>query len=160
MVRSAQYLTETINEFVPAFLLGDSAYPNNARIITTFKNMDCARCLITKRLNQKLAGARYYVENAFGICKGRFRILSRALECAMEDITRAITLVAAVCILHNFLIDVRDETDIIPDPRSENETFMTREDGDLIDEQDENNIGVTTRDILLRHIRWIEEGED
>lgn len=151
---------ETINELIPAFLLGDSAYPNNARMVTTFKNTDCARCSVTKHLNQKLAGARYYVENAFGICKGRFRILTRPLECATEDITRAITLVAAVCILHNFLIDVHDETEIIPDLRSEEERFVTREDGDVIDEQGEDGIGAATRDILLRHIRWIEEGED
>ena len=107
-----------------------------------------------------MAGARYYVENAFGICKGRFRILNRPLECATEDITRAITLVAAVCILHNFLIDVRDETEIIPDLRSEEERFVTQEDGDVIDEQGEDGIGAMTRDILLRHIHWIEEGED
>ena len=151
---------ETINELVPAFLLGDSAYPNNARIVTTFKNTDCARCSITKHLNQKLAGARYYVENAFGICKGRFRILNRPLECATEDITRAVTLVVAICILHNFLIDVRDETDIIPEPRSEEERFVTREDGDVIDEQDKDIIDIMTRDILLRHIRWIEEDKD
>jgi DDE superfamily endonuclease len=151
---------ETINELVPAFLLGDSAYPNNARIITTFKNTDYARCSITKHLNQKLAGARYYVENAFGICKDRFRILSRPLKYTTEDITRAITLVTAVCILHNFLIDIRDEMDIIPDPRSEKEIFITREDGDVIDQQGVDMIDVMTRDILLRHIRWIDEDED
>src|SRR5204862_6981711 len=59
---------ETINELVPAVFLGDSAYPKNARMVTTFKNTDCARCSVTKHLNQKLAGARYYVENVFGIC--------------------------------------------------------------------------------------------
>lgn len=151
---------ETINELVPAFLLGDSAYPNNARIVTTFKNTDCARCSIIKHLNQKLAGARYYVENAFGICKDRFRILNHPLEYATKNITRAITLIAAVCILHNFLIDVRDEMDIIPNPRSEKEIFITREDGDVIDQQDVDVIDIATRDILLRYIHWIEEDED
>jgi len=37
---------------------------------------------------------------------------------------------------------------------------MTQEDGDEIDEQGEDGIGAMTRDILLRHIHWIEEGED
>jgi len=93
---------ETINELVPAFLLGDSVYPNNARMVTTFKNMDCARCSVTKHLNQKLAGACYYVKNVFGICKGWFRIITNPLECATEDIIRAIMLVAAVCIFTTF----------------------------------------------------------
>ena len=143
---------EIINELMPAFLLDDSAYPNNARIVTTFKNINYARYSVTKHLNQKLIGARYYVENIFGICKGRFRILSRPLEYAMEDITRAITLIAAVCILHNFLIDVRDETNIIPDSRSKEERFVIRENGDMIDEQDTDIINITIKDILLRHI--------
>ena len=85
-------------------------------------------------------------QSSFGMCYGGHH--------------QAITLVAAVCILHNFLIDVRDETEIIPDLRSEEERCVTREDGDVIDEQGEEGIGAATRDILLRHVRWIEEGED
>jgi hypothetical protein len=151
----------TINELVPAFILADSAYPNTTRVVTTFKNTECARCQVTKHLNARLAGARYYVENAFGICKGRFRVLTRPLECATEDITRAITLVGVICTLHNFLIDVRDDTDITADTRPPGESFETNSDADLIDVREQMETGRnTTREILLRHMRWIEEGEE
>ena len=150
---------ETINELVPAFILADSAYPNTPRMVTTFKNTECTRCPIIKQLNAKLAGARYYVENAFGICKGRFRILSRPLECATEDITRAITLIVAVCTLHNFLLDVRDDTDIIADLRPVEESFETSVDADGVGAIEQDLSG-STRGILLRYMRWVEQGEE
>lgn len=78
----------------------------------------------------------------------------------MEDITRTITLIVIIYIFHNFLINIRDEMDIIPNPRSEKEIFIIREDEDVIDQQDIDIIDITTRDILLRYIHWIEEDED
>jgi hypothetical protein len=61
---------ETQHENVPAFILADSAYPSTSRIVPTFKNNESNRDRDIKKLNTKLAGIRYYVENAFGICKG------------------------------------------------------------------------------------------
>ena len=103
--------------------------------------MDYARCSVTKYLNQKLVRVCYYVENAFEICKNRFRILSRPLKYVTKDIIKAIILVAVICIFYNFLIDVRDEMDIIPDPRLKEERFVTRENKDMI-EQDVDIINV------------------
>ena len=60
---------ETQNEYVPAFILADSAYPSTSRVVPTFKNNECSTPDI-RDLNTRLAAIRYSVENAFGICKG------------------------------------------------------------------------------------------
>jgi DDE superfamily endonuclease len=80
---------------VPAFILGDSAYPNQKRILPTFKTTECDKSHIIRRLNRKLASARYSIENAFGLCKGRFGILNQELQCAAKDNKRAVILVTA-----------------------------------------------------------------
>jgi hypothetical protein len=138
-------------ESIPAFILADSAYPSTQRVVPTFRTTECNRCQITKKLNRKLASVRYCIENAFGICKGRFRILNNPLECAAEDITRAAMLVVAVFTLHNFLIAEDDDTDIAP---------IEREAEEIVDEVADiemENQGLSTRDILWRHIAWQEE---
>ena len=112
---------------------------------------------IVKRLNQKLSSIRYCVEQAFGMCKGRFRLFHRPLECARDDITHATKLITAIFTLHNFLIDEEDLDD------EENEIEVGRNDRNDIDTEndeeneinDEQDFG--TRDILLRHTRWLIE---
>ena len=64
---------------------------------------------IVSELNKKLGGARYHVENAFGILKAHFQIFKRQLECAQEDVRLAITLTSSIFIIHNFLIDINDD---------------------------------------------------
>ena len=68
--RTSSISHEIQHENIPAFILADSAYPSASRIISTFKNNDCSRNGDIKKLNAKLTGIRYYVENAFDICKG------------------------------------------------------------------------------------------
>ena len=97
---------EVIYEDIPAFILADSAYPNSKHLVTTFKVTETSDAVINA-LNKKLGGARYHVENAFGILKGRFHIFQRPLECAVEDIQFVIILISAVFVLHNFLIDIQ-----------------------------------------------------
>ena len=65
---------EVIYEDIPTFILADSAYPNSKHLVTTFKVTETSNAIVNS-LNKKLGGARYYVENAFEILKGRFRIL-------------------------------------------------------------------------------------
>lgn len=139
----------TTYESVPAFILADSAYPSTSRVVPTFKISECSRCPLTKRLNRKLAAARYSVENAFGICKGRFRIFNRPLECAARDLKRTMFLILAVFTLHNFLLQEQDNTIIEPVFRGENERFNDEEERPV-----EGNERNDTRDILLRHMRW------
>ena len=57
---------------IPVFIFADSAYPNTKHMVTTFKITECVRDPVICALNKKLGGARYHVENAFGILKKRF----------------------------------------------------------------------------------------
>jgi DDE superfamily endonuclease len=141
-------------EFIPPFIMADSAYGSTARMVPTFKNTECARCPLTKQLNARLSGIRYCIENAFGICKGRFRLLNRPLECAKEDVTRATRLITAIFILHNFLIDENDETRVQPvyDEDSSEDEDEDEDKDEVVDNEDELT---ETRHILMRHMRWI-----
>jgi len=140
-------------EFIPAFILADSAYPSTQRVVPTFRTTECNRCEITKKLNRKLASVRYCIENAFGICKGRFRILNNPFECAAEDITRAVTLVVAVLTLHNFLIAEDDDTTIVP---IERDIWEINDDVEAERENNDPEDRSSTRDKLWRHIAWQE----
>ena len=129
-------------EAVQAFILADSTYSSTSCMVPTFKTTECNRCPITKKLNYKLASIRYSIEHAFGLCKGRFRLLNRPLESAKDDIVRAIKLIAAIFILHNFLIDVQDDTDIEPEEEANHhETCgeVDDEEGEDIDEVEPNH---------------------
>jgi len=143
----------TVDEEIPAFILADSAYANSKHLVTTFKLGECSDVVVAQ-LNKKLGGARYKVENAFGILKGRFQIFQRPLHCATQDIRFAILLIGACFVLHNFLIDVRDDSG----DWAVNSVSSEREIGDSDDVEDNEPqlAGVeTTRDILLRHFRWL-----
>ena len=142
---------ETQHENVPAFILADSAYPSTSRVVPTFKNHQCSTRDIRK-LNAKLAGIRYSVENTFGICKGRFRLLNRPLECAKDDVIKASYLITAIFVLHNFLIDEDDETLVTPVEDSVEDDDEENEGG--IEQAVEHDDEIKTRDILLRHIYW------
>jgi hypothetical protein len=161
---------DTQHEDVPAFILGDSAYPSRTRIVPTFRNCDCNRSRDVGALNVKLAGIRYYIENAFGILKARFRLLNRALECSREHIIRASYLITAIFVMHNFLIDggdiyeaTRAELEAVghsPDSINVNGDGDGDGDGRFAGAEDdlENNGGAPTRDILLRHTYWKRSG--
>ena len=107
------------------------------------KVTDTNQNVITKNLNEQLAGIRYGIENAFGMLKGRFRVLNRDLECAAEDVKRAALLITSIFTIHNFLIDERDERVVEPVIRDPEEHNMTR--------NGEVNENTSTRDILWQH---------
>jgi hypothetical protein len=148
--------SESQYENVPAFILADSAYPSTSRVVPTFKNHECNRSRDINRLNKKLAGIRYCVENAFDICKGQFRLLYKALECAKGDVVRASYIISAICVLHNFCIDERDDTpvDLLPEEAVDDDN-LNGDDGNDGDEGDEDEQGgLPTREILLRYMYW------
>ena len=137
-------------EYVPAFILVDSAYPSTSRTVPTFKTTECRNSSSIKGLNEKLSSIRYCIEQTFGICKGRFRLFSRPLECAKDDVTRATRLIIAIFTLHNFLIDEEDLKDEeVEVDRAEIDTEI--DEGNEIDEVNEIGDGqdFSTRDILL-----------
>jgi len=133
------------------FILADSAYPSTSRIVLTFKNHQCSTPDIRK-LNAKLAGIRYSVENAFGICKGRFRLLNRPLECAKDDVVKVSYLITAIFVVHNFLIDADDETLVTPVEDSVEDDDEEDESG--TEQAVERDNEIKTWDILLRYIFW------
>jgi hypothetical protein len=144
-------------EAIPPFILADSTYPNSKHLVTTFKTTEC-RNPVTAKLNKKLGGARYHVENAFGILKNRFQIFERPLQCAKDDLSFAIELMTACFVLHNFLIDVKDNHDDTEWVRRVGGNQATAQ-RDLEVEEEEpepNDEGLDdTRNILLRHMRWL-----
>ena len=104
-------------ENIPASILGDSAYANTRHLITTYKVTECETDDSVRHLNRYLSKARYHVEHAFGLLKGRFQIFAKPLRSASEDFPFAMHFIASIFVLHNFLIDTRDtitEDDILP----------------------------------------------
>ena len=138
-----------ILEDVPAFILGDSAYRNTREFVTTYKLNECDRSRFVAVLNRRLGRARYHVENAFGILKGRFQLLSRPLLSGSEDLPFTVHLIAAIFVLHNFLIDSRDEL-----PEVDENHVVAAPSVDDVEVEGRGNIHPvgeveTTRDILL-----------
>ena len=148
-------------EDIPPFILADSAYSNTKHMVTTFKTTECVRDPEICALNKKLGGARYPVENAFGILKKLFQIFQRPLYCVTEDIRLAIILIYSVLTLHNFLMDVRDAvTDAL-----NAEIVRERIGGELEQDAEENDAedvdeDVTTRNALIRHMAYMMELND
>ena len=142
---------DVLLEDVPPFILADSAYSNTRHMVTTYKTTEILANDIVGELNKRLGGARYHVENAFGILKARFQIFKQALECSHEDIRLAITLTSSIIILHNFLIEVNDDLTDAFEPVIENEHGGEDNNGE-VEEED-----ISTRAILFRYVRLLKE---
>ena len=82
---------------IPIFLLGDPAYPLMKNLIKGFS--DNGRLTRQQQIfNTRLSGARCTVERAFGRLKGRWRILDKRNDHALEKVPN---IVLACCLLHN-----------------------------------------------------------
>ena len=113
---------EDINEEIPVFILGDSTYRNSRHMVTTYKVTECNADRSVRHLNFELSKARYQVEHAFGLLKGRFQVFEKPLRSAGEDLPFSVRLITSICVIHNFLIDARDtvpEADIFKLQQSE-----------------------------------------
>jgi hypothetical protein len=91
-------------------LLGDSGYRSvSGWLILPHPGDDLTE---EQRLfNIRHAKARCCVERAFGLLKGRWRILLKRLDLDSEYFTR---IILACCILHNYCQSVDDPTDDLP----------------------------------------------
>ena len=64
---------------IPLVTVGDTAFPKHAWLIKVFREDTSDRR--EKYFNKKLCSAPVVCENAYGMLKGRFRILYKKTEC-------------------------------------------------------------------------------
>ena len=88
---------------IKPLLLGDSAYPLSTWLLKPYHEGTNDPKEIN--FNKELSRARVSVECAFGILKGRWRILQKRLD---SGIAFANHIIIACCILHNFCIEAGD----------------------------------------------------
>ncbi|KAG5458379.1 MAG: hypothetical protein BJ554DRAFT_1402 [Olpidium bornovanus] len=73
---------------VPPFIkLGNSAYANSKRVVTTFELTGKRRSPVTKELNNRLASVRLVVERAFGILKSHWWVFRGLLPSHNLELT-------------------------------------------------------------------------
>lgn len=103
---------------VPFCLVADDAFPLKRNIMKPFSFRDQDQ--LQRIFSYRLSRARRVIENTFGILSARFRVLRRNINLQPET---AKYVVAAACVLHNFLLS-RTSSDIYV-PRD----FVDRESG-------------------------------
>lgn len=84
---------------VPYVIVADGAFPMRPYLMKpfAFRNMDMPQ----RVFNYRLSRTRRIIENVFGICAARFRILRKPIENGPEKVVR---IVLAICALHNYLM--------------------------------------------------------
>lgn len=140
-----------LTEEIPPFILAGSGLPNTRHLVTTFTRKECDGNPVTMELNGQLQRARQSVRNAFGTLKGRFEILRSPLQNVKPDLSQAVQLITACCVLHNFLLDVTDDSG---DWFQGEEYGSNVVSGEFVDDRTEYpQIGSeeTTRDSLLKY---------
>ena len=135
---------------VKPIILGDSAYPSmhitlyiTRWLIPPYKKLQ-NMSRESRRFNDEHVRGREQVERAFGVLKGRRRILNTEVD---EEISQVKVTVMACCVLHNICILQEDDTAIQP---VENEDLETN------DVQSEEDVripdAVLLRDVIAEHI--------
>lgn len=85
---------------VPYVVVADDAFSLKPYLLKPYPfRGQSAPCRV---FNYRLSRARRIVENVFGIIANRFRILRKPIELGPE---KATSVVSAICVLHNFLMD-------------------------------------------------------
>ncbi|XP_067948744.1 uncharacterized protein [Watersipora subatra] len=95
---------------MPYVLVADEAFPLRPYFMRPFSG----RSLDTQEkrvFNYRLSWARRVIENAFGIVSQRWRILFRMIAASQA---KAVQIVQAVCVLHNYLRTVADANYVPP----------------------------------------------
>ena len=85
---------------VPPLIVGDSAYSIKQWLRCLFKD-NGALSREWKKFNEELSKARIVSEHAYGLTKGRWRVLQKRLD---EDSDRIPDTIIACCILHRICI--------------------------------------------------------
>lgn len=124
---------------VPSLVLADGAFPFRTYVMKRYSQ--AVPTQEQKLFNRKHGNSRVIVENAFGLLKGRFRVLSRKCESSPENVKYKCL---ASVILHNFLLDRGDlvETDNLVE---QNEVDIIRRNNNAQD----NAAASRVRDLIL-----------
>ena len=93
---------------VRPLIVGDTAYPNKTWLIQPFKD-NGGLTHDQRNFNREVSKARIVSEHAFGMTKGRWRVLLKRLD---EDSDRLPDTIIACCVLHNICVLRGDELDI------------------------------------------------
>lgn len=104
-----QYLVNNQEVILYPFILADSAYPNSRHLVTTYESHRTRENPEIHRLNERLSAVRQGVERAFGILKGRFRILTSATILSRGSIEKLNRIFYSCFILHNICISEADD---------------------------------------------------
>ena len=88
-------------------LLGVGAYPRLPWLTKPFPN-NVNLNDVQRSFNRRLSSARVVVERAFGVLKGRWRILLKRLDNRFANVSE---IILSCCILHNICQEAGDEYD-------------------------------------------------
>lgn len=92
----------------PFFFIADDAFPLGTRIIKPYSPLKGQQLSAEEIIfNYRLSRARRCIENAFSILVARWQCLIRTLFCSPD---RTQKMVAACCVLHNYLLRNERET--------------------------------------------------
>ena len=125
------------------YLLGDAGFPNCQKCLTPYqlvrhhlREWETVRLRPTTKeelFNLWHSQLRNIVERIFGILKTRFRILTRPWPLKMEA---QVWIVSALLILHNLLVNIREERD-----NEYIDDYLYVENGDDLDDDNCDGIG-------------------
>lgn len=107
---------------VRPLIVADSAYPLKPWLLCPFKD-NGALNREQKKFNEELSKARIVSEHAYGLTKGRWRVLQKRLD---EDSDRIPDTIVACCILHNICIIRGDRYEIESDDSDDDNGIPSR----------------------------------
>ena len=131
------------NNTIRPYLVGDAAYPLSTRLMKPFpysKNMDANQEIFNLALSQ----ARVTIERAFGVLKGRWRIL---LGKVCLEPSFAADVVIACSVLHNICQKWNEPTDVeFIDPSNEGDNLLAEENERM------HGSGERIRELLVNYV--------
>lgn len=103
-------------------LLGDTAYPNTSNLLTPYRDNGYLTQQ-QKRFNYLHSSTRVFIEQSFGLLKGRLRIL-KFVNVYRTDIIPNI--IIACCVLHNMCMKNNDQNIEMYVEESNNDQITTQ----------------------------------
>ena len=93
---------------IPSLILGDGAFPFRTFLMKRFSQAHLSN--EQKIFNKKHSSARVSVENAFGVLKARFRVLTKTCESRPDNLTY---ICLSCIVLHNILVSTGEAFNIV-----------------------------------------------